>query len=283
MAEVFGAVTGAIGVTALFNNCIDCFDYVQIARHFGQDFSRYQLRLDVAKCRLARWGATANINNDPRVSGVFTDQTTELAQDILKEIVARFETARKISRRYETRLEEESREICTERDLNSVSQTLHNRFRALTTGRQNQIGLLKKTAWALYGKEHMGRMIADIITSIKDLEDVFPATPQAVNQLVEMEVEEIHDERELELIQEAAEGVDPALEDVSRRKLQEVTGRNSAGRISGKGHVNVGHTYLDSSFSGFRDDRVNHVDEVNGEETSRVNIGNTYGGRGFWG
>lgn len=284
MAEVFGAVTGAIGVAALFNNCIDCFDYVQIARHFGQDFSRYQLRLDVAKCRLARWGATANINNDPRlVSDVFADQTAELAQDILKEIIARFETARKISRRYETRLEEESREVCTERDLNSVSQVLHNRFRALTTGRQNQIGLLKKTAWALYDKEHMGRMIADIITSIKDLEDFFPATPQAVHQLVEIEVEEIHDERELELIQEAAEGVDPALEDVSRRKLQEVTGRNSAGRISGKGHVNVGHTYLDNSFSCFRDDRVNHVDEVNGEETSRINIGNTYGGRGFWG
>jgi hypothetical protein len=45
----------------------------------------------------------------------------------------------------------------------------------------------------------MGRMI-DIITSIKDLEDVFPPSPQAVNQLVEMEVEEIHDERELEFI-----------------------------------------------------------------------------------
>jgi hypothetical protein len=284
MAEVFGAVTGAIGVTALFNNCIDCFDYIQIARHFGQDFSRYQLRLDVAKCRLARWGATVNINNDSRlINDVFADQTAELAQDILKEIVARFETARKISRRYETRLGEKSREVCTERDLNSVSQTLHNRFRALTTERQNRIGLLKKTAWALYDKEHMGRMIADIITSIKDLEEVLPAKPGAISQLVEIEVEEIHDEQELELIQEAAEGLDPALEDVTRRKLQEMASRNSAGRIGGRGHVNVGHTYTDKSFTAFKDDTVNHADEVNGEETSRVNIGNTYGGKGFWG
>ncbi|KAM0228001.1 hypothetical protein ACHAP5_012057 [Fusarium lateritium] len=283
MAEVFGAVTGAIGVTALFNNCIDCFDYVQIARHFGQDFSRYQLRLDVAKCRLARWGATVNINNNSRLtSDPFAHQTTELAMDILKEIIARFETARKISRRYETRLQKEARELCTESDLNSVSQTLHNRFRALTTERQNRIGLLKKTTWALYDKEHMGRMIADIITSIKDLEEVFPAKPGALSQLVEMEVEEIDNEQELDLMQQAAEGLDPVLEDVSRRKLQEVTSRNSAGRIIGKGHVNVGHIYGDKSFSGFKNNTTNHVDEVNGEETSRVNIGNTYGGKGFW-
>ncbi|SPJ77938.1 uncharacterized protein FTOL_06357 [Fusarium torulosum] len=211
------------------------------------------------------------------------DQTAELAGDILKEVVARFETARQISHRYEARPEEESRKACTERDLNSASQILHNRFRALTTQRQNRIGLLKKTAWALYDKEYMRRMIADIITSIKDLEEVFPAKPGALSQLVEMEVEEIHDERELDLIQQAAEGLDPALEDATRRKLQEVTGRNSAGRIVGKGQVNVGHTYTDKSFTAFKDDTVNHVDEVNGEETSRVNIGNTYGGRGFWG
>lgn len=49
----------------------------------------------------------------------------------------------------------------------------------------------------------MGRMIADIIRSIKEIEDVFPASTQPVNQLVEMEVEEVHDETELELIQEA--------------------------------------------------------------------------------
>jgi hypothetical protein len=129
----------------------------------------------------------------------------------------------------------------------------------------------------------MGRMIADIITSIKDLEGVLPAKPGAINQLVELEVEEIHDEQELKLTQESAEGLDPALEEVTRRKLQEMASRNSAGRISGKGHVNVGHTYTDQSFTAFKDDTVNHVDEVNGEETSRVNIGNTYGGRGFWG
>jgi hypothetical protein len=129
----------------------------------------------------------------------------------------------------------------------------------------------------------MGRMIADIITSIKDLEEVFPAKAGAISQLVEIEVEEIHDERELELIQEAAEGLDSALEDVIRRKLQDMTSRNSAWRNIGKVHVNVGHTYTDESFTAFKDDTVNHVDEVNGEETSRVNIGNTYGGRGFWG
>jgi hypothetical protein len=91
------------------------------------------------------------INNGPRlVSDTFANQIAELTQDILKEIVARFETARNISRHYKARLEEEIRGVRTrEKGPQFCLMTLHNRVLALTTGRWNQIGLFKKSAWAL--------------------------------------------------------------------------------------------------------------------------------------
>ncbi|KAF4494045.1 HETS-like protein [Fusarium agapanthi] len=286
MAEIFATVTGAISIAGLFNNCVDCFNYVQIARHFGEDFSPYQLRLDVAKCRLARWGASIDINNDRRFSLIEpADPTVVMAQDILKEIGARFEAAYKVSRRYKTRTTEKGTRICTEADLSPVSQRVHTRFDVLTKQRCKSLGLMKKTGWALYDKSYMGRMIGDIITSIEDLEKVFPSTPQVTRQLVEMEIEEINDEQELELIRDVTEGLYPVLSNASKDKIVEIASKNTAGKITGQGRVNIGNTFVTGSFSnsrGIRVSTVNHVDEVNTTQSSRVNIGNTWGGKGFW-
>ncbi|CVL06862.1 related to Heterokaryon incompatibility protein s [Fusarium mangiferae] len=286
MTEIFGTVASATSIAALFNNCVDCFNYVQIARHFGEDFSPYQLRLDVAKCRLARWGASIDINSDRRFSSIEpADPTIGLAQGILKEIVARFEAAYKVSRRYEARTKEQGMRICTEADLSPVSQRVHTRFDLLTKQRYKSLGLMKKTGWALYDKNYMGRMIDDIIASIEDLEKVFPGTPQITRQLVEMEIEEVNDEQELELIHDVAEGLDPVLSNASKNKIVEIAGKNSAGKITGSGKVNIGNSFIVGSFSnshGIRVSTINHVDEVNTTEPSRVNIGNTWGGKGFW-
>ncbi|RGP70268.1 hypothetical protein FSPOR_4168 [Fusarium sporotrichioides] len=286
MSEVLGTDAGAISVAALFNNCIDCFEHIQISRHFGDEFSRYQLRLDVAKCRLSRWGAAVDVNHDSRFFGKASrDPTTALARGLLEEMVARFKATHRASLLYETISKESDMGICCEADLDTVSQRLHNRFRELTIQRQNGVVLTKKPHWAVYDKKKMGRMIDDIFDLINDLEHVFPATPRATGRLVQMEIEEVHDQQELRMIQEVAKDSDPVLEDTTRYKLQEITGKNTAGRISGKGSVNIGHTFVKDPFvhsNGFRDKTVNHVDEVDGGETSRVNIGNTYGVKGFW-
>lgn len=144
---------------------------------------------------------------------------------------------------------------------------------------------MKKTCWALYDKSYMGRMIDDIIASIEDLEKVFPSTPQLTSQLVQMEIEEINDEQELELIHDVTEGVDPVLSDASKNKSLEIAGKNSAGRITGPGRVKIGNSFLTESFPNsqrVRVDTFNHVDEINTAEPSRVHIGNTWGGKGFW-
>jgi hypothetical protein len=54
MAETFGTVAAVLSVAALFNNCVDCFEYVQLGRHFGQDYERCELKVDIAQTRLSR-------------------------------------------------------------------------------------------------------------------------------------------------------------------------------------------------------------------------------------
>ncbi|KIL90043.1 HETs protein [Fusarium avenaceum] len=287
MTEVFGAVAGAISIAALFNNCIDCFDYIQLAKSFGEDFSRYQLRLDVAKCRLSRWGAAIDINNDSRFLGdASTDPTVELAMNMLREIVERFGAAHRVSLWYKaTSTEQQSTAICTEADLETVPQRLHNRFRRLAIQRQSRVSLIKKAYWAIYDKRNMGKVIDDIFDFLNELEKVFPAPPQAITQLVEMEINEVSDLQELKMIQDVAQALDPVLEAATKSRLREITGKNTVGRINTTGRANVGYTFPKETLlhsEGFRDDTTNHVDEFIGGETSRVNVGNTYGGTAFW-
>ncbi|CAJ0555315.1 Ff.00g053800.m01.CDS01 [Fusarium sp. VM40] len=287
MTEVFGAVAGAISIAALFNNCIDCFDYIQLAKSFGEDFSRYQLRLDVAKCRLSRWGAAIDINNDSRFLGdASTDPTVELAMNMLREIVERFGAAHRTSLRYkQASTEQQSTAICTEADLEAVSQRLHNCFRRLTIQRQSRVSLIKKAYWAIYDKRYMGKVIDDIFDFLNELEKVFPAPPQAITQLVEMEINEVNDQQELKMIQDVSQALDPVLEAATKSKLREMTGKNTVGRINTTGRANVGYTFPKETLlhsEGFHDNTTNHVDEIIGGETSRVNVGNTYGGTAFW-
>ena len=90
MAEPFGIIISALGVAGLFNSCVDCFEYIQLGRHFG-----------TGRCetRLSRWGEAVKINDDPRFhSSTPIDKSVQLAQSIIEEIVLLFESAQKTSR-----------------------------------------------------------------------------------------------------------------------------------------------------------------------------------------
>lgn len=64
MAEIFGAVAGAVSVAAAFSAVIDVFDKVQLGRNFGRDYYTGQLQLDVLHVRLSRWGKGVDVYTD---------------------------------------------------------------------------------------------------------------------------------------------------------------------------------------------------------------------------
>ena len=67
MAKVFGIVAGAIGITAAFTACVDCFEYVQFGRYFRRDYQISLLTLNYARIRLTCWGQAIDILNNPKL------------------------------------------------------------------------------------------------------------------------------------------------------------------------------------------------------------------------
>jgi hypothetical protein len=117
MAEIFGTAAAALSVATLFNNCVDCFNYIQLGRHLGGDFDRCQLKPNVAQLRLSRWGQVARIYSPPNASDLpdisssqlalrdpvaLSGASLQLARKILLEIGNLFQEAIKTTSRYHT-------------------------------------------------------------------------------------------------------------------------------------------------------------------------------------
>jgi hypothetical protein len=54
--EPISFAIGVIPLAALFNNCVEAFDYIQSSKSFGRDYQLLQVKLDVEKTRLLIWG-----------------------------------------------------------------------------------------------------------------------------------------------------------------------------------------------------------------------------------
>lgn len=126
MAEAFGAVAGALSVAALFNNCVDCFGYIQLGRRFGRDFERCQLKLDITRPRISRWEEAVDVNADPRFATNGSDDiASQQAWRILDQIRLLFGEAQRSSSRYGPPAE--SRAL-TQSGLTPVVRNLHTRM-----------------------------------------------------------------------------------------------------------------------------------------------------------
>jgi hypothetical protein len=101
MAEPFGIVAGAVGIAAAFTACVDCFEYIQLGRHFGRDHQTDLLSLNCARLRLTRWGQAVNIFEDAKLGRPDAmSGEIQTAKDALFQILVLFAETEKISKRY---------------------------------------------------------------------------------------------------------------------------------------------------------------------------------------
>lgn len=287
MAEVFGVVAGALSVASLFNNCLDCFEFVQLGRHFGRDYERCQLRLDIARARLGRWGEAVKVNDDPRFSiSSPTDKSIQLTQSILEEVALLFESARKTSKRYELVTGQQDLVLFEDTDIKPIGRALHDKLRNFARSRQERTSLVRKTAWALYDGKALEKVVDQVASLVDDLEKVFPV--EAVcRKLAEIEIEKVKDEASLTMLENAARGIDTALSDAAVQKIDAIAGRNSAKNINTEdsARVQVGSVFTEATLHReirVNDQTINSVETVFARGESGVQIGNTYGGRGLW-
>ncbi|CAI4214764.1 unnamed protein product [Parascedosporium putredinis] len=192
MAEIFGIISGAVGIAAAFTACVDCFKYVQLGRNLARDYQTDQLSLTCAWLRLARPDATP--------------AELRALKDCLFQILALFEESRRISSKYRSRSEaagEASAALCEKGDSRVAS--LVERIKALAIGRQRGNSVLRKTGWALYHRSQLKELVSNITTIIDNMEKLFPA-PETQLALVKQEIEQIRDRWALELVETATQG-----------------------------------------------------------------------------
>ena len=94
MAETAGRVVGVVALTGLFNNTVECFEFVQLGRAFGKDFQTSQLKLNNARHRLSRWGKSLSLDEDVRdtasLQGRFgSEANVKHGEALLGQIIAR--------------------------------------------------------------------------------------------------------------------------------------------------------------------------------------------------
>jgi hypothetical protein len=197
--EAGGLAVGIVALTGLFNNAVDCFEYVQLGRSFGTNFQTSLLKLDNARLRLSRWGQAVGLSGeleDVRSLQEATVQKEDIskAERVLGQILELFADAEGISAKYKrsVQLDDASLAILdVHADMDAVGQSLHNKMRKLCIKRQNRTPLRQKVKWTLYEEKHFKRLIEDIIDLVNALLEVFPAVKQEQLKLCEIEVSEI--------------------------------------------------------------------------------------------
>lgn len=287
MAELAGTIMGGVSVAGLFNNCVDSFGYVQLARNFGNDYQICQLRLNSYRNRLSRWGVVTKVQEDPRYAVQPPPEDGDVGQtkDILEGIAMLFQGAEKKEKRYAQRvnLSVEGREILDTTQMSPTGQRVHNHQLAIATKRQVATSLFKKSYWALYDSKSFGKLLDDLSSLIQELEEQLPADARDhCRRLVESEIADINDEPSLATLQDASKDSDELLLDSVNRKLVVICGSNKAGIVQATkdAEVRVGHEYNDSFLAqgaNWKETTRNEAGDISAADKARVHIGSRFG------
>jgi len=288
MAEIFGIVTGALSIAALFNNAVDCFEYIQLGRNFGTDYQTCQIRLDIAQLRLSRWGAAVDAQSNPDFTEVHPrSNDAQTAKRTLEQLLKLLHHAYTQSYDFKSGAKEEELAVFDpSSNTNQAVKSLRTKLRTLTTGRKKSTDLSKKISWALYKQKFFTRLIDDIQELLDGLEKIYPVK-ESYKQLAEEEIGELEDEVSLRIVSEASQDTDNILRAAAEEKLERLEASNSIGKakVTGAAKVKVGDEYISQPIPGGISSGTtsNRIADLDASGESRVHVGTSYiqGGKGF--
>jgi hypothetical protein len=258
MAEAAGLVVGVVALAGLFNNTVECFEFVQLGRAFGKDFQTSQLKLDNARLRLSRWGKSLSLEDDVRDTVSLqqrfgSEANVKHAEALLGQIVELFADAEGVSNKYRSRAEPQDGSLAVydpQSDMDPAMAKLHEKMRQLAIERQNRSGVRHKAKWALYQEKQFRRLIEDITELVSDLDDLFPVTQQSQRDLCDIEVSIIGEGEGMSVLREIAADQDKLLEQAIT-KATENTGRSHHIVFSGGGNTGLQLGHNSGTMSGF--------------------------------
>jgi hypothetical protein len=260
MTKATGFIARVVDLAALFNNAVDCFEYVQLDRSIGvKEYQICQLKLDIARLRLSRWGKTLHLDEDVHTTtsvqdlSVLSDSTIKQAGELLGEIAVLFADAENMSSKYknQTAPQDDGLEVYDpQKDLDPLTATLHEKLRQLYIRRYNPSGVWQKAKWTLYKEKHLRRLIEDITELTDGLVELLPATQQIQRDLCDSEVSAIGGNGGVWVLEGIAAAQDKFLEQAFT-KIENGANKTHHIVFSGSGNtgIQIGHNSV--PISGF--------------------------------
>jgi hypothetical protein len=285
--ETAGLAIGSLALTALFETCMTCFDYIDTGRQYGKDYQRFAISMRSLELRMSRWWDVARLQaGTARMS---KDAESQI-KDLLGEITSDLQDAQERAQKYSNP---------TIADDGSVGlENLAERFQRQANLRQRRTPLGRVVKWALRDQTKCKRLIKSIKNAVEELEGVLPQTArdsqlthraavEDAQQLVQpAEVEEPAAEAnatpDIEILHDAADN-DPVLQQVL-----EIVARNASGDeirdifTSDKARVAL-DDFVASDYKGPAPVERQHRRIIQNVKTSgegRLIVGKTYGGKG---
>ena len=174
MAEVVGLAFGAIGVLSLYTTCVQLFDTFQSSRSYPHDFSLSQIKVNLLRARLSRWGTSLNLETPGHEHSALIQHwpaEKEVIFDSLCGIRNIFHEIHLLLERYKA--------PGTSSWRSRFAIALIDKFRShsaelpLHFNPKPQPSLLRRrTLWAVYHKEKFDRLIHDLSFIVGHLEKV---------------------------------------------------------------------------------------------------------------
>jgi hypothetical protein len=217
MAEL---ALGVVGLAGLFNNTVDSYGYIRLGQHYARDFETSQMKLDLSRLQLSRWGAALGLDGNPTQARSLhalsvAPHEVQQAEAALAQITDLLEGASAASHRFEAHYKQSGTTVA----LNPNDLALHKKISWLVLRRLPKTAVIKKPAWALYGKNDLDRLVSDITELTNQLVSLFPARASVQKELCAEEMQEI-DDSSLPLVAEVADQQDPLVADAARSLMQ---------------------------------------------------------------
>lgn len=281
--EAAGVAVGVAGLAGAFTTCVECFEYIQLGRRFGEDYGKCVLKLDAAKVRMSRWGASMGLGADSRTQQPVSasEEEFQLAESLLEQIRDTFKDAERLSERFKKHAIMQKTKpddlvvYDAESDLDPGYRRLHLTMRQLAIKRQHGTNVLKKMTWALYEKKKFDTMIADVTGFVSKLVELFPTTQDNQRALCRAEVSAIEDDRDLVLWKTIACENDNLLEAVVNNEMQNRGHTVTKWKADGKAKMWAG----DENEFGV-EIKYHHFSEFSVSDDADVRLGNMNRGQG---
>lgn len=204
--EPIGFASAIVSIPGVFKSCIDCFEHVQLARHFGDDFGFCLAQLETTQLQFTRWGKVMGLFDEPfdpdalykRGGSAWTESEIKKAIRWIGLLHDKFEAAKKTSDEYALEMEDEDPGVLLvldqDQQLGEVQPPVRKlvfSMRKVTKARQEGTAFLKKVKLALYTKSHFETLIENITRLVDKITELFPNLDEQQQCLAKEEAKEV--------------------------------------------------------------------------------------------